>query len=100
MFGFLKKLFGPSTPDQPARHPPAGTPEPVSDIRAPKPATTPAATPQSVAATANGATRYVIVGAGPAGVIAAETLRKLDRDGDILLVHGENGPPYSRMAIP
>jgi NADPH-dependent 2,4-dienoyl-CoA reductase/sulfur reductase-like enzyme len=49
---------------------------------------------------ANGATRYVILGAGPAGVIAAETLRKLDRMGDIVMIHGEDGAPYSRMAIP
>jgi NAD(P)H-nitrite reductase large subunit len=48
----------------------------------------------------NGKTRYVVVGAGPAGVIAAETLRKLDAEGDVLLIHGEDGPPYSRMAIP
>ena len=44
--------------------------------------------------------RYVIVGAGPSGVIAAETLRKVDRSGDITLIGGEPGPPYSRMAIP
>jgi NADPH-dependent 2,4-dienoyl-CoA reductase/sulfur reductase-like enzyme len=44
--------------------------------------------------------RYVIVGAGPAGVIAAETLRKVDAEGDIVLIGGEPEPPYSRMAIP
>lgn len=44
--------------------------------------------------------RYVIVGAGPAGVIAAETLRKVDAEGDIVLLGGEPEPPYSRMAIP
>ncbi len=44
--------------------------------------------------------RYVIVGAGPAGVIAAETLRKVDTEGEIVLVGGEPEPPYSRMAIP
>jgi NAD(P)H-nitrite reductase large subunit len=44
--------------------------------------------------------RYVIVGAGPAGVIAAETLRAADPAGDVLLIAGEPGPPYSRMAIP
>lgn len=43
---------------------------------------------------------YVIVGAGPAGVIAAETLRKNDPDGDIALIGDEGGAPYSRMAIP
>ncbi|WP_142850058.1 NAD(P)/FAD-dependent oxidoreductase [Telmatospirillum sp. J64-1] len=44
--------------------------------------------------------RYVIVGAGPAGVVAAETIRKLDADGTITLIGDEPEPPYSRMAIP
>jgi len=44
--------------------------------------------------------KYVIVGAGPAGVIAAETLRKLDPAGDVLLLGDEPEPPYARMAIP
>jgi len=43
---------------------------------------------------------HVIVGAGPAGVIAAETLRKLDPDSTITLIGDEPEPPYSRMAIP
>ena len=45
-------------------------------------------------------THHVILGAGPAGVIAAETIRKqapLDR---ITLVGDEREPSYSRMAIP
>ena len=44
--------------------------------------------------------RYVVVGAGAAGVIAAETLRRTDPAGDIVLVNGENEQPYARMAIP
>ncbi len=44
--------------------------------------------------------RYVIIGAGPAGVVAAETLADKDPEGDILLIGGEPEPPYSRMAIP
>jgi NAD(P)H-nitrite reductase large subunit len=44
--------------------------------------------------------RYVIVGAGPAGVIAAETLRKTDPAGEITLLGDESAAPYSRMAIP
>lgn len=44
--------------------------------------------------------RHVIVGAGPAGVIAAETLRANDGEADIVLVGDEHEPPYSRMAIP
>ena len=42
---------------------------------------------------------YVIVGAGPAGVIAAETLAKTD-SGSVTLVGSEPEAPYSRMALP
>lgn len=44
--------------------------------------------------------KYVILGAGPAGVIAAENLCKADPEGHVTLVGGEAQPPYSRMAIP
>ncbi len=43
---------------------------------------------------------YVILGAGPAGVTAAETIRQQDKNGRITLIGGEPEPPYSRMAIP
>ena len=43
---------------------------------------------------------HVILGAGPAGVIAAETLRKHAPPDTITLVGDEPEPPYSRMAIP
>ena len=43
---------------------------------------------------------HLILGAGPAGVIAAETLRKHARGDSITLVGDEREPPYSRMAIP
>ncbi len=43
---------------------------------------------------------YIIVGAGPSGVIACETLRKLDQSAQITLLTGQKEPPYSRMAIP
>jgi len=43
---------------------------------------------------------YVVVGAGPAGVVAAETLAKTDPGREIVLIGGEDSPPYSRMAIP
>jgi NAD(P)H-nitrite reductase large subunit len=43
---------------------------------------------------------YVIVGAGPAGVIAAETLREVDGKAAITLIGDEYPAPYSRMAIP
>ncbi|HSD61994.1 MAG TPA: FAD-dependent oxidoreductase [Burkholderiales bacterium] len=44
--------------------------------------------------------RYVLIGAGPAGVRAAEALREHDPEGEITLVSGEPGEPYARMAIP
>ena len=44
--------------------------------------------------------QYLIIGAGPAGVNAAETLRKLDEEADIRILGDEPEPPYSRMAIP
>lgn len=43
---------------------------------------------------------HVIIGAGPAGVVAAETLRRYDPQSEITLLGGEPEPPYSRMAIP
>jgi NADPH-dependent 2,4-dienoyl-CoA reductase/sulfur reductase-like enzyme len=43
---------------------------------------------------------YVIIGAGPAGVVAAETLRRCDPAGVVTLIGEEPEPPYSRMAIP
>ena len=44
--------------------------------------------------------RHIIIGAGPSGVVAAETLRKADPAAEILLIGDEPEPPYSRMAIP
>jgi NADPH-dependent 2,4-dienoyl-CoA reductase/sulfur reductase-like enzyme len=44
--------------------------------------------------------KHVIVGTGPAGVIAAETLRRLDPKSEVTLVGNEPEAPYSRMAIP
>ncbi len=43
---------------------------------------------------------HVILGAGPAGVIAAETIRKHAPNDRIVLVGDEPEAPYSRMAIP
>jgi NADPH-dependent 2,4-dienoyl-CoA reductase/sulfur reductase-like enzyme len=45
-------------------------------------------------------THHVILGAGPAGVIAAETLRKHAPADTITLIGDEPDAPYSRMAIP
>ena len=46
------------------------------------------------------AMHHVILGAGPAGVIAAETIRKHQPRDAITIVGDEKEPPYSRMAIP
>ena len=43
---------------------------------------------------------YLVVGAGPAGVIAAETLRRTDPAGSVVLLGDEPEAPYSRMALP
>ncbi len=44
--------------------------------------------------------QHVVIGAGPSGLVAAETLRKLQPDAGITLIGDEPEPPYSRMAIP
>ncbi len=44
--------------------------------------------------------KHIILGNGPAGVVAAETLRRAAPADEILLVGSEDAPPYSRMAIP
>jgi NAD(P)H-nitrite reductase large subunit len=44
--------------------------------------------------------KHVIIGNGPAGVVAAETLRKHDPAATITLIGDEPEPPYSRMALP
>lgn len=44
--------------------------------------------------------KYVIIGNGPAGIVAAETLRKTDATGSIQVIGAEPEAPYSRMAIP
>jgi NADPH-dependent 2,4-dienoyl-CoA reductase/sulfur reductase-like enzyme len=44
--------------------------------------------------------RHVIIGNGPAGVVAAEALRAADPASSIVLIGDEPHPPYSRMALP
>jgi NADPH-dependent 2,4-dienoyl-CoA reductase/sulfur reductase-like enzyme len=44
--------------------------------------------------------RHLIIGNGPTGLVAAETLRRLQPQADIVLIGDEAEPPYSRMAIP
>jgi NAD(P)H-nitrite reductase large subunit len=44
--------------------------------------------------------QHVIIGNGPAGVIAAETLKRADPGARVRLIGDEPEPPYSRMALP
>jgi NADPH-dependent 2,4-dienoyl-CoA reductase/sulfur reductase-like enzyme len=44
--------------------------------------------------------QHLVLGNGPAGVIAAETIRRHRQVDRIVLVGDEAEPPYSRMAIP
>ncbi len=44
--------------------------------------------------------KHVILGNGPAGVIAAEIIRKRAPHDQIVMIGSEDAPPYSRMAIP
>lgn len=44
--------------------------------------------------------KHVILGNGPAGVIAAETIRNRAPLDQIIMIGSEDSPPYSRMAIP
>lgn len=43
--------------------------------------------------------RYAIIGNGIAGICAAEAIRELDKEGEILLVGDETETPYSRPMI-
>lgn len=43
---------------------------------------------------------HVIIGAGPAGVVAAEKIRQYDPTAEITIFGAEDKPPYSRMALP
>lgn len=44
--------------------------------------------------------QHVIIGAGPTGVVAAESIRKFDPSSTVTMVGDEPERPYSRMAIP
>ena len=43
--------------------------------------------------------RTVVVGTGPAGITAAETLRRLDPSGTVVALSAEPSPPYSPPAL-
>lgn len=44
-------------------------------------------------------TYYAIIGAGPAGVAAAEAIRCVDTDKTIMVINGETVPPYCRPLV-
>jgi nitrite reductase (NADH) large subunit len=44
-------------------------------------------------------TKIVFIGAGPAGITAAETLRSYDQESEIILLSAEPYPPYSPPAM-
>jgi NAD(P)H-nitrite reductase large subunit len=44
--------------------------------------------------------QHVIVGAGAAGIVAAEALRRHDPKSRVIVIGDEPEPPYARMAIP
>lgn len=44
--------------------------------------------------------KHVIIGAGPAGVTAAEEIRSLDPGAEITIIGDEPETPYARMALP
>ncbi|MFZ3070690.1 MAG: FAD-dependent oxidoreductase, partial [Anaerolineaceae bacterium] len=47
----------------------------------------------------NNSKRYIIIGAGIAGVSAAEAIHQSDPDAEITLISNENVPPYFRMNL-
>jgi len=43
---------------------------------------------------------YLIIGNGPAGISAIESIRQIDDQGSIILISKENNQPYSRIMTP
>ena len=67
--------------------------EPVTDNKPKLPA------PKNIPDSTRDRYDYVIVGGGPAGAYAAESIRANDRDGSILLITAEELPPYDRTKV-
>ena len=42
---------------------------------------------------------YIIIGAGVAGISAAENIRRLDPEADIKVINGEDYPFYRRLSL-
>lgn len=45
-------------------------------------------------------TRYVLIGNSAAALEALRGIRKHDRDGEVIIINREEGPAYSRVALP
>lgn len=45
-------------------------------------------------------TKYVLIGNSAASLAAVEGIRKRDKDGEITIINREEGPAYSRVALP
>src|SRR5215475_15552474 len=46
------------------------------------------------------ATKYVLIGNSAASLAAVDGIRKRDKDGEITIINREEGPAYSRVALP
>jgi NAD(P)H-nitrite reductase large subunit len=46
------------------------------------------------------ATQYVLIGNSAASLAAVDGIRKIDKNGEITLINREEGPAYSRVALP
>ncbi|MDO8671157.1 MAG: FAD-dependent oxidoreductase, partial [Dehalococcoidia bacterium] len=44
--------------------------------------------------------KHLIIGSGPAGLRAAEEIRSLSKDDEIVIVTGDSRPPYYRYYLP
>lgn len=95
MMGILCKIasiFGFCSTEKTAPSAPGGDRQPV---KPPEPQPAQAENPMSLKIK-----KYVLIGAGPASVRAAETLRKADSACSITMIGLEREAPYSRMALP
>src|SRR5262249_61096368 len=45
-------------------------------------------------------TRYVLIGNSAASLAAVDGFRKRDKNGEIIIINREEGPAYSRVALP
>ena len=86
-FGSNKEEHQPTTPAEQQPAPPSPEPREKQQLQSEESMTTKIK-------------KYVLIGAGPASVRAAETLRKADPSCSITMIGLEQEQPYSRMALP